>query len=75
MCEGSTWVTCSLLLLLLLLLCVAMCRADLSAAGLERSCGLMVNYKYVLADVTANNRAYLVDQRIAAAVELRRLLD
>ncbi|WIA15337.1 hypothetical protein OEZ85_002002 [Tetradesmus obliquus] len=50
-------------------------RADLSAAGLERSCGLMVNYKYVLADVTANNRAYLVDQRIAAAAELRRLLD
>ncbi|WIA35540.1 hypothetical protein OEZ86_003965 [Tetradesmus obliquus] len=50
-------------------------RADLSAAGLERSCGLMVNYKYVLADVTANNRAYLVDQHIAAAAELRRLLD
>jgi malonyl-CoA decarboxylase len=51
------------------------CRADLSAAGLQRSCGLMVNYKYVLADVSANNRAYLVDQQIAAAEELKRLLE
>jgi malonyl-CoA decarboxylase len=51
-----------------------MCRADLSAAGLERSCGLMVNYKYVLADVSANNRAYLVDQEIAAAEALKQLV-
>ncbi|KAF6256303.1 hypothetical protein COO60DRAFT_1627215 [Scenedesmus sp. NREL 46B-D3] len=49
-------------------------RADLSAAGLERSCGLMVNYKYVLADVSANNRAYLVDHKIAAAEEVQQLL-
>lgn len=50
------------------------CRADLSAAGLDRSCGLMVNYKYVLSDVSVNNKAYLVDHTIAASDSLKQLL-
>lgn len=48
--------------------------ADLSADGLARSMGVMVNYSYQLADVVANNCTYLVDRRIMAAPEVWALL-
>lgn len=35
---------------------------------------MMVNYKYVLADVSANNRAYLVDHVIQATGDVQQLL-
>lgn len=49
-------------------------RADMSVAGLQRSCGLMVNYRYVLAEAEANSRAYLSDHVIAASEAVTALL-
>ncbi|KAK9816452.1 hypothetical protein WJX72_000493 [[Myrmecia] bisecta] len=49
-------------------------RADLSAQGLRRSWGIMVNYKYLLEDVQSNNRAYLVDNVIHASDAVKALL-
>jgi malonyl-CoA decarboxylase len=49
-------------------------RADLSPAGLNRSHGLMVNYKYELDEVHGNNRAYVVDQRVCASQLVLELL-
>ena len=41
--------------------------ADTSAKGLAQSAGLMVNYRYVLADIDGNHRQYVADGRIAVA--------
>jgi malonyl-CoA decarboxylase len=49
-------------------------RADLSPVGLQRSHGLMVNYKYELEEVHGNNRAYVVDQRVCASQQVMELL-
>jgi hypothetical protein len=46
----------------------------MSDQGLASSCGLMVNYRYELQQVAANNQAYLVDHHIAAAPGVRELL-
>jgi len=48
--------------------------ADTSARGLAQSAGLMVNYRYILEDIDANNRQYLADGRIAASDAVRALL-
>lgn len=55
--------------------CVAFpCRADTSTQGLTNSCGLMVNYQYDLAQVAANNQAYLMEHTIAASEAVQQLL-
>ncbi len=47
---------------------------DTSAQGLRRSAGLMVNYRYVLADMEKNHEAYMKDGRIALSSEARSLI-
>ena len=47
--------------------------ADPSPNGMQRSFGVMVNYKYILADVAANNHAYVVDGQIPASPLIIRL--
>lgn len=49
-------------------------RADVSGPGLERSHGIMVNYMYDLDALEANNRAYVVQGRVAASEEVQQLL-
>ncbi|MCS6765843.1 MAG: malonyl-CoA decarboxylase [Candidatus Protistobacter heckmanni] len=41
--------------------------SDTSPAGMQRSCGLMVNYIYKLADIERNHEAYTKEHRIIAA--------
>ena len=48
-------------------------RADLSAKGLQQSCGMMVNYLYRLAEIEDNHEAYRGEGRIAASSALTRL--
>jgi len=48
--------------------------ADTSARGLAQSAGLMVNYRYILEDIDANNRQYLADGHIVASDAVRALL-
>eukprot|EP00877_Chromochloris_zofingiensis_P006745 jgi/Chrzof1/2323/Cz11g10290.t1 len=50
-------------------------RADMSAPGIERSFGIMVNYKYIVQDVNSNNRAYLVEHKVAASPEIQAMAD
>ena len=53
---------------------MSVCRADMSAAGLSNSCGLMVNYLYDMSRVTHNNQQYLVEHTINAAEAMTQLL-
>lgn len=46
---------------------------DTSAAGLERSAGLMVNYIYRLADVERNHELYMKQYKIAASHQIASL--
>jgi malonyl-CoA decarboxylase len=46
---------------------------DPSANGLERACGLMVNYRYALDRVATNQVAYAAEYRIAASAAVRAL--
>jgi hypothetical protein len=55
-------------------LCLSPNRADLSARGLDKSHGLMVNYKYELEEVAERNRAYLAGHRITVSEEVEHLL-
>lgn len=48
---------------------------DMSAAGLKRSHGIMVNYGYDLEAVEENNRRYLVAGEIAMSEEVAALLE
>ena len=48
--------------------------ADPSPRGMQASYGIMVNYKYVLADVQRNNRSYVMDSRIAAMPMVTQML-
>ena len=47
--------------------------ADPSPSGMQRSFGMMVNYKYILEDVAANNHFYIVDGTISASAAVRQL--
>jgi malonyl-CoA decarboxylase len=47
---------------------------DRSEAGLRSSLGLMVNYRYVLADVDENHENYVTSGTIAAVTAVRKLL-
>ncbi len=47
--------------------------ADLSATGLDRSCGIMVNYLYVLADIEKNHERYFGQGELTASGEVRKL--
>lgn len=47
--------------------------ADVSADGLRRSAGLMVNYLYRLDDVEENHEAYVREHRVVASHTIRRL--
>ena len=42
--------------------------ADLSAKGLQQSCGMMVNYLYRLADIEDNHEAYTGEGRVSRLV-------
>jgi malonyl-CoA decarboxylase len=46
---------------------------DVSANGVRRSLGLMVNYRYRLADMERNHEAYARDYTIVASRELERM--
>jgi malonyl-CoA decarboxylase len=48
--------------------------ADVSAAGLHRSLGMMVNYLYKLDEIDANHEAYVGSGTIAASSQVRSLL-
>jgi malonyl-CoA decarboxylase len=47
---------------------------DASANGMAQSCGLMVNYRYVVDEIEANHEAYMKDGRIALGADMRSLL-
>jgi malonyl-CoA decarboxylase len=47
-------------------------RGDLSAKGLQQSCGLMINYLYRLAEIEDNHEAYTGEGRVAASSALQR---
>ncbi len=47
--------------------------ADPSPSGMQRSFGIMVNYRYVLQDVAANNHSYIVDGIISASDAVKEL--
>ena len=46
----------------------------MTAGGLAKSHGLMVNYKYELDKVADRNRAYLVGHKISASEGVEQLL-
>jgi malonyl-CoA decarboxylase len=48
--------------------------ADTSARGLRQSCGLMVSYRYALAEVDRNHEQFLQNGRVPAARRVQRLL-
>ena len=48
--------------------------ADTSPQGLDRSAGLMVNYRYVLDDIEKNHEAYMKDRQIAMSAEVKALV-
>jgi Malonyl-CoA decarboxylase (MCD). len=48
--------------------------ADTSPNGLAQSAGMMVNYRYRLAEIAANHEAYTGEGKIAAAPAVRGLL-
>src|SRR3546814_177456 len=47
---------------------------DLSDNGMVQSCGLMVNYRYVVDEIETNHEAYMKDGHIALGAEMRSLL-
>lgn len=47
---------------------------DVSAKGVARSCGLMVNYLYRPEEIEANHEAYRGDRRVAMTAAIRSLL-
>ena len=47
---------------------------DVSAAGMQRSFGIMVNYVYRLADIERNHERYTGDFKIAAAPSIRAIV-
>ncbi|HSR71809.1 MAG TPA: malonyl-CoA decarboxylase [Kiloniellales bacterium] len=47
---------------------------DTSAQGLQRSAGLMVNYRYILEDIEKNHEAYMRDGKVAMSSEVRSLV-
>jgi malonyl-CoA decarboxylase len=47
---------------------------DVSAKGMEQSLGLMVNYRYRLADIEDNHEAYRTSGEVAASAGVKRLL-
>ena len=47
---------------------------DASANGMAQSCGLMVNYRYVVDEIEANHEGYMKDGHIALGQEMRGLL-
>ncbi|MGD1878274.1 MAG: malonyl-CoA decarboxylase [Kiloniellaceae bacterium] len=47
---------------------------DASANGMAQSCGLMVNYRYVVDEIEGNHEAYMKDGHIALGQEMRGLL-
>ena len=47
--------------------------ADASAAGHQRSFGMMVNYVYKLSDIEKNHEAYFADGQVAASGNVRKL--
>jgi len=48
-------------------------QADLSAKGLQQSCGMMINFLYRLAEIEDNHEAYRGEGRIAAASAISKL--
>ncbi|KAH9095526.1 hypothetical protein LEN26_017806 [Aphanomyces euteiches] len=48
---------------------------DVSPKGLKNSAGLMVNYKYELSQVEANNEKYLLENAISIGVQPRALFE
>ncbi len=47
---------------------------DVSAKGIARSCGIMVNYSYRPDEIEAQHEAYRGDQRVAVAAGVRSLI-
>jgi malonyl-CoA decarboxylase len=47
---------------------------DVSSNGMAQSCGLMVNYRYVVDEIEANHEAYMKDGHIALGQEMRGLV-
>ncbi|MGF1592906.1 MAG: malonyl-CoA decarboxylase [Kiloniellaceae bacterium] len=47
---------------------------DASGNGMAQSCGLMVNYRYVVDEIEANHEGYMKDGQIALGPEMRGLL-
>ncbi|MDQ0509483.1 malonyl-CoA decarboxylase [Ancylobacter amanitiformis] len=47
---------------------------DLSARGLQQAAGLMVNYRYILADIEKNHEAFFDKGEIVASSPVRKLL-
>ncbi|MCA1796206.1 MAG: malonyl-CoA decarboxylase [Geobacteraceae bacterium] len=47
---------------------------DISAKGMQESCGIMVNYVYALKDIKENIEAYSQEKQIATAPQIRKLL-
>lgn len=48
--------------------------ADPSSQGVRQSAGIMVNYRYKLADIERNHEAYTGDGRVATVPSVRKLL-
>lgn len=48
-------------------------KAELSVRGLSKSCGMMVNYRYFLADTEKNSQQYIEYKIINASDEIREL--
>ena len=48
--------------------------ADKSARGMNRSYGMMVNYKYDLAQIERNNKQYIIDGIIATSDSVYQLV-
>ena len=49
--------------------------ADISANGLAQSCGVMVNYRYDLAKISANHEAYANQQTVVASKAVKLLAE
>src|SRR3546814_14371596 len=47
---------------------------DLSDNGMVQSCGMMVNYRYVVDEIATNHEAYMKDGHIHLVAEQRRLM-
>ena len=49
--------------------------ADVSPAGLQKSYGIMCNYRYSLSDMDANSDSYRVTRNIAISDSIQSLLE